>query len=79
MNGCAGVLDVAGGKGELSFELVHRYNIRSTLLEPRLWAPCKLSKRQKSLLRAARIPVSEFSIPQIQSTLQTDEGPHLEV
>ena len=63
----------------MSFELMHRYNVRCTLLEPRPWALCKLSRRQKSLLRAARKPVSEFRIPQIQSTLQADEGPHLEV
>lgn len=36
----SGVLDVAGGKGELSFELVNLNNIASTVVEPRalqLW------------------------------------------
>ena len=40
LNGGSGVLDIAGGKGELSFELVNLNDINATVVEPRalqLW------------------------------------------
>jgi hypothetical protein len=44
----SGVLDVAGGRGELAFELHCRLNVPCTLIEPR---PMKLDKRQAAFLR----------------------------
>lgn len=40
LNNGTGVLDIAGGKGELSFELVNLNGIQATVVEPRalqLW------------------------------------------
>lgn len=40
LNSGTGVLDIAGGKGELSFELVNLNGIQATVVEPRalqLW------------------------------------------
>jgi hypothetical protein len=37
-----GVLDIAGGKGDLAFELVNLNNIPATVVDPR---PLKLDKR----------------------------------
>ena len=42
----AGVIDVAGGRGELSFELAAQRNVPTTLLDPR--HPGKLSKTQRT-------------------------------
>ena len=39
----SGVLDIAGGKGELAFELVNLNNIRATVVEPRA---LKLAKQE---------------------------------
>lgn len=43
----SGVLDIAGGKGELSFELVNLNNIQATVVEPR---PLQLWRQHKWLL-----------------------------
>ncbi len=42
----SGVLDVAGGKGELSFELVNLNRIWSTVLDPR---PLQLAKLERCI------------------------------
>jgi hypothetical protein len=47
----AGVVDVAGGKGELAFELHCRRGIQTTLIEPR---PQKLTKAQRKYFKAQR-------------------------
>jgi ubiquinone/menaquinone biosynthesis C-methylase UbiE len=39
----SGVLDIAGGKGELAFEFVNLNNIPATVVEPRL---LKLAKQE---------------------------------
>lgn len=70
----AGVLDIAGGRGELSFELQHVHQVKVTLVEPRAWAPWKLSKRQRGLLKASGVPWKQFCITQIQEFF-TDELP----
>lgn len=46
LNSGSGVLDVAGGKGELSFELNNLSNIRSTVVDPR---PLEISRYRKKL------------------------------
>ncbi len=42
----SGVLDIGGGRGDLSFELVNLNNIRATIVDPR---PGSLSKQAKWL------------------------------
>ena len=42
----SGVLDIGGGKGEISFELLNLNNIRATVVDPR---PGSLSKQAKWL------------------------------
>ncbi|KAL3154156.1 hypothetical protein ABBQ32_013679 [Trebouxia sp. C0010 RCD-2024] len=44
----SGVLDIAGGKGELSFELVNLNDIQATVVEPR---PLQLWRQHKWLLK----------------------------
>ena len=65
----AGVLDIAGGRGEVAFELHHVHKIPVVLLEPRLWSPYKLSRRQRAILKKDSINIDTFSIPQLQCTL----------
>ena len=48
LSGGAGVLDVAGGGGDLAFELHCRNGVRTTLLEPR---EVRLDSRQRKWLR----------------------------
>lgn len=44
----SGVLDIAGGRGDLSFELLHTHGVKSTVIDPR---PVKLSKAQCKLIK----------------------------
>ena len=56
----SGVLDVAGGKGELSYELVNLNGIASTVVEPRalqLWRQHKWMLVRISLLPVAICPL----------------------
>ena len=58
---CAGVLDVAGGRGEVAFCLQLVHGVPATVIDPR---PAKLSKAQRALLRQrakqdSRQPVQE--------------------
>ena len=48
LNFGSGVVDVAGGRGDLSFELHCRRGIRTTLIEPR---PQKLTKAQRKYFK----------------------------
>lgn len=45
LNSGSGILDVAGGKGELSFELNNLSNIRSTVVDPRPLEICGYRKK----------------------------------
>ena len=47
LDGGSGVLDIAGGKGELSFELVNLNDIQATVVEPR---PLQLWRQHKWML-----------------------------
>lgn len=47
LDGGSGVLDIAGGKGELSFELVNLNDIHATVVEPR---PLQLWRQHKWML-----------------------------
>ena len=49
LNSGTGVLDVAGGRGDVSFELYTKMGIKSTLVEPRAR---KLNKHQHKWLKA---------------------------
>ena len=42
------------------------HNVRVTLVEPRPWAPWKLSKRQRGLLKAQGRAWKEVSLTQMQ-------------
>ena len=64
----SGVVDVAGGRGDLSFELHCRRGIRTTLIEPR---PQKLTKAQRKYFKAQR--GKEVSRRPLQQTEQGQE------
>lgn len=49
MRSGSGVLDVAGGRGEVSFELKESHGVPSTVVDPR---PPKLSKKQHKAVKA---------------------------
>lgn len=66
-----GVLDVAGGRGEVTFELLER-GVVCTLVEPRLWEASKLSRRQRGVLKARGVRPADFSIPQLQCCFDAD-------
>lgn len=68
----AGVLDVAGGRGEVSFELQEVHGVRSTLVEPRPWSPWKLSRRQRGVLKARGTPPESFTLPHLQCCLDAE-------
>lgn len=55
----------AGGRGAVTFELVVRWGVRCTLLEPR---PAKLSREQHRQLREAGRP-ADFQMPQVCKVL----------
>ena len=65
LNQGSGVLDVAGGKGELSFELVNLNGIQATVVEPRalqLWRQHKWML--VGLLTASHAPLHPVFHPQ---------------
>ena len=76
LNAGSGVVDVAGGRGELSFELAARRGVETTLLDPR--HPGKLSKQQKKFVRAAQQAEAEGGrgvvLPQRVRAMLTLEG-----
>lgn len=49
----AGVLDVAGGRGDVYFELVHKRNIATTIIDPR--RDMRLSKKQRRWLKRRKL------------------------
>eukprot|EP01043_Picozoa_sp_COSAG02_P009202 COSAG02_NODE_308_length_25072_cov_20.906925_16_plen_583_part_00 len=77
LNSGSGVVDVAGGRGDLSFELHCRRGIRTTLIEPR---PQKLTKAQRKYFKAQRRkqvpppPLQQQQGQQGQSKGQEQEG-----
>eukprot|EP00761_Pharyngomonas_kirbyi_P007703 gb/GECH01007713.1/.p1 GENE.gb/GECH01007713.1/~~gb/GECH01007713.1/.p1 ORF type:complete len:468 (+),score=110.58 gb/GECH01007713.1/:1-1404(+) len=64
----SGVLDVAGGKGIVSFELLYRYGIPSTVIDPR---EAKLKRKQVRKLRKA-----ELKPPAVFREMFNDEFVH---
>ncbi|KAL6757797.1 hypothetical protein V8C86DRAFT_2613633, partial [Haematococcus lacustris] len=54
LNRGSGVLDVAGGRGALSFQLQVRHGVKVTLVEPR---PLKLSRQQHRLLEQLQVSI----------------------
>lgn len=73
LNSGSGVLDVAGGRGDVSFELFTKQGIRSTLVEPR---ERKLNKHQhKFLKKAAKMLKTEAcasAMPKLCEQIQTE-------
>lgn len=73
LNSGSGVLDVAGGRGDVSFELFTKQGIRSTLVEPRAR---KLNKHQhKFLKKAAKMLKTEAgasAMPELCEQIQTE-------
>lgn len=69
LNSGGGVIDVAGGRGELSFELAARCCVKCTLLEPRHAG--KLSKTQRKYLSRQSKPI----LPRRVRAMLTRQGP----
>lgn len=73
-----GVIDVAGGRGELSFELAVKRDVPTTLLDPR--HPGKLSKAQRSFIEE-RAVAAGAKVSSVNSTSngreETGESPIL--
>jgi hypothetical protein len=58
----AKILDIAGGRGEVSFDLFYRHGLQGiTLIDPR---PAKLSKKQRRYLQQRFKEIPEMPIPQ---------------
>ena len=65
LNAGTGVLDVAGGRGDVSFELHTKLGIKSTLVEPR---ERKLNKKQHKWLKK-KLKTDESTAPEAESML----------
>lgn len=58
-----GVMDIGGGKGALSFELIHGYNIPCTVVDP-YQRRRKISRHHAQLLRrAGKMPFEHMAVP----------------
>jgi hypothetical protein len=66
LNAGTGVLDVAGGRGDVSFELHTKLGIKSTLVEPR---ERKLNKQQHKWLKKKLKTTDESTAPDVESML----------
>ena len=66
LNAGTGVLDVAGGRGDVSFELHTKLGIKSTLVEPR---ERKLNKQQHKWLKKKLKTTDESTAPEAESML----------
>ena len=60
MAGGSGVLDIGGGRGDLSFELVNLNNIKATIVDPRPGSLIKQAKWLKVSLRTSE--AMQFSL-----------------
>eukprot|EP01125_Pyxidicula_operculata_P009729 TRINITY_DN3190_c0_g1_i1.p1 TRINITY_DN3190_c0_g1~~TRINITY_DN3190_c0_g1_i1.p1 ORF type:complete len:467 (-),score=91.30 TRINITY_DN3190_c0_g1_i1:14-1414(-) len=69
MNRGSGVLDIAGGRGSLSFELFTVRSIKCTLIEPR---PLKLNRKQHQYMKHNNLTNDENIPKQIQSLFNDD-------
>lgn len=66
-----GVLDVAGGKGELAFELLNLNDIPATVLEPR---PLDLSRQAKWLQVGHRCPQASWPLAEAGRVPERGKG-----
>ncbi|KAG2440768.1 hypothetical protein HXX76_003624 [Chlamydomonas incerta] len=64
LNSGTGVMDVAGGRGALTFYLTLQCGVRCTLVEPRRAAA--LSRQQHRDLAAAGVKAADFHLPQLR-------------
>ncbi|CAH0515927.1 unnamed protein product [Peronospora belbahrii] len=75
-----GIVDIAGGRGSLSFELWNKRKLPCTLVEPR---PMKLSKQQHKYLKRqkkacgkqstiAETPLTDLPVPQVITLFNMD-------
>lgn len=77
LNAGGGVLDVAGGRGEITYALIFEHGVKCTLIEPR---PAKFTKQQrKDLKKRYHLDANETVLPQIQAEFRPemwDKVPH---
>ncbi|KAG2442019.1 hypothetical protein HYH02_009811 [Chlamydomonas schloesseri] len=71
LNSGTGVVDIAGGRGALTFHLTLHCGVRCTLVEPRRAAA--LSRQQHRALAAAGVKAADFHLPQLRARF----GPEL--
>ncbi|KAK9811704.1 hypothetical protein WJX72_008710 [[Myrmecia] bisecta] len=72
LNSGTGVLDIAGGRGDVSFQLQTVHGIRCTLVEPR---PQKLSRTQHKELARIRM-ADKDTLAGLSLAPARDRGPH---
>ena len=66
-----GVLDVAGGRAGVSFELLRRYEIASTLLEPTERAVLLKSHQRKFVRKHPQLQPIQHVAARLDSTLES--------
>ena len=65
-----GVLDVAGGRGDLTFELAATHNVPCTLLDPR--PPAKLKKSQRLQLASSGAGAGHQGLRRVRASITPD-------
>jgi hypothetical protein len=64
-----GVLDIAGGKGELSFELANLTGVPTTVVDPRPLQLDRFSKRSRNTMRANNTHMSVSHVKMVHRLL----------